>query len=215
MNRTPRFVLLFLFLGACLAGAPKSVPAATAPAAAVTGGEAAPAVFLAEPPAQSKPSGHTEMYDWINFLLLVAVLVYVLRKPVSQFFSGRAAELERDLEAGRKALEAARSQLAAAEEKLRRLEQDIAALKASATQEREADRERFHRVGEEEAQRIFESARTMIQSATQAAKMELKAAAVREAVALAEVMIRERLDEASRAMLVSRFLERIGKGLKN
>lgn len=172
-----------------------------------------PAFLTEQAPAHESPdesSGHERLFDWINFILLVVVLVYVLRKPLAQFFADRSSALERDLEEGRKALEAARAQLAEAEEKMRSLGKDIAAYKAAAVREQEAERERLHRAAEEEAKRVIASARAMIESATQAARLELKRAAASEAAALAERMIRERLDNAARARLVSRFLNRIG-----
>ena len=215
MNRTLQYFLLVLFFGACLAGGPRSVSAVTMRTPAWSRISPAGLVMLpallAEQPAESESSSHEKLFDWINFILFVAVLVYVLRKPIGQFFSNRTATLERDLEEGSKALEAARSQLARAEEKLRTLEQDIAAFRAAAAQAWEAERDRLRRAAEEEAQRILESTRNMIDSAIQAARLELKGAAVNEAVALAEKIIRERLDDASRARLVSRFVEGIGK----
>lgn len=162
--------------------------------------------------ASSESSGHEHLFDWINFIILVAVLVYVLRKPLAQFFAGRASALEHDLEEGRKALEAARAQLAEAEEKMRRLDEDIAAYKAAAMREQEAERERLRHAAEEEAQRVLASARAMIESATQSARLDLKRAAASEAVAMAERIIRERLDDAARARLVSQFLNGIGTG---
>lgn len=160
----------------------------------------------------SEPGGHERLFDWINFILLVVVLVYFLRKPFAQFFAGRASALERDLEEGRKALEAARAQLAEAEEKMRRLSDDIAGYKAAAAREQALERERLRRAAEDEGERVLASARAMIESATQAARHELKSAAASEAVALAEKMIRERLDDAARSRLLSRFLSGIESG---
>lgn len=212
MNRRLRYFLWTVFLS-FLVGAPRFV-AAPGPAHPAVHSLARPAA-LAEQPAQGDSSSRELLFDWINFILLVGVLVYALRKPLAQFFTHRSSALEHALEEGRTALEAARVQLAEAEGKMRRLEKDIAALKEMAAREREAERERLRLAGEEEARRILESARAMIDSATQAARLELHSAVASEAVALAEKMIRERLDEASRARLVSRFLQAIEAGPSN
>ncbi|HEX5484038.1 MAG TPA: ATP synthase F0 subunit B [Terriglobia bacterium] len=166
------------------------------------------AAVVAQPaPAQSE--SHTEIFDWINLIILIVVLVYLLRKPIAHFFIRRSGEIESDLEKGRKALEAAQAQLAAAEEKMNRLEQDIAALRETAGREIEAERGRLRAESEREAERIQESARHTIEAATQAAKLELKEYAAREAIQLAEQMIRQRLDGEGRARLVSRFVQGI------
>lgn len=215
-NRTFFCFLLLLLPATCLWSAPGRALGASAhaPVSSAVIAQAQPAL-LAEQPAATEPSSHERLFDWINFILLVVVLVYVLRKPLAQFFANRSSALERDLEEGRKALEAARAQLAEAEEKMRRLGEDIAAYKAAAVREQEAERERLHRAAEGEAQRMLASARAMIESATQAARLELRNAAASEAVALAERMIRERLDDAARARLVSHFLQGIETGPGN
>lgn len=217
LKRTCRYLFLALLLGIGLWGAfqPASSRAAPASVSATVPMRIQPALIAAQAPAQetsSESSGHERLFDWINFIILVAVLVYVLRKPLAQFFAGRSSALEQDLEEGRKALEAARAQLAKAEEKMRRLDEDIAAYKTAAMREQEAERERLRRAAEEEAQRVLASARAMIESATQSARLELKRAAASEAVAMAERIIRERLDDAARARLVSQFLNGIGTG---
>jgi F-type H+-transporting ATPase subunit b len=147
----------------------------------------------------------------INFVLLAGGLGYALRKPVSEFLTQRSASIRKGLEEGRKALQASQAQLNAVEEKLRRLEEEIKAFQASATQEIFAERERMRKETAEEAQRILNAARAQMETATRAAQLELKTHAVGQAAQLAEQMIRQRLDEAARRRLVSRFVE----GLRN
>lgn len=217
LKRTWRYLFLALLLGTGLWGAFQPAPGRAAPSSisAAVPARIQPALLAAQAPAHeasSESTDHERLFDWINFIILVAVLVYVLRKPLAQFFAGRSSALEHDLEEARKAFEAARAQLAEAEEKMRRLDEHIAAYKAAAMREQETERERLRRAAEEEAQRVLASARAMIESATQAARLELKSAAAIEAVAMAERIIRERLDDAARARLVSQFLNGIGTG---
>jgi F-type H+-transporting ATPase subunit b len=171
--------------------------------------EAPTALLQATPTA---PGANENLFDLINLIILIGVLVYLLRKPVRQFFSQRSEGIRRGLEEGRKALAAAQEQLSAAEEKLRRLEQDIGALKEAAAKEMAAERERMRAAANAETERILASARSMIQSATQAAKLELKLFAARQATEVAEKMIRERLNDESQSRLVNRFLQGIPRG---
>jgi F-type H+-transporting ATPase subunit b len=170
----------------------------------------APAALLLQ--AVSESTAHSNLFDLINLIILIAVLAYVLRKPLRQFFSQRSEDIRKSLEEGRKALAEAQEQLAAAEEKLCRLEQDIAALKETAAKDMQAERERMRRAAEAETERILASARSMIHSATQAAKSELKHYAARRATEIAEKLIRERLNEQEQARLVNRFLQDIPGG---
>jgi F-type H+-transporting ATPase subunit b len=114
------------------------------------------------------------------------------------------------LEEGRKALEASQAQLQAVEEKLRHLEEELAAFKASAAQEMEGERQRLRQAASEEAEKVLASARAQIETAVRAAKLELKGYGARQAIELAEELIRQRLDDSSRKHLVGRFLAKLG-----
>jgi F-type H+-transporting ATPase subunit b len=159
-----------------------------------------------ESEAEGKREGRELLYKFINLALLVGALAYLLRKPVADFFAQRSASIRKGLEEGRKALEASQAQLKTVEEKLQHLEEEIAAFKASAVQEMEAERQRLKLAAGEEAEKILQSARAQTEAAVRAARVELKSYAAAQAVELAEAIIRQRLDEAGRKKLVSDFL---------
>ena len=125
---------------------------------------------------------------------------------MAEFFSSRSASIQKSLDEGRKALEASQAQLQAVEEKLRGLEAEIAAFKASAVREMEAERQRMQQSSAEEAARILESARAQTDTAVRGAKLELKNYAAQKSVALAEELIRARLDDSGRKRLVTQFV---------
>ena len=193
MIRTLRQGAWFAILGMCLAGfiCPRM--------AWSQGSEPAAKEKNSEPP-------HGLLYKVINFAILVGGLSYVLRKPLAGFFSSRFAAIQKALDEGRKALEASQAQLQAVEEKLRGLEAEIAAFKASALREMEAERQRMQQTITEEAARILESARAQTDTAVRAAKLELKSFAAQKALARAEELIRTRLDDSGRRRLVTQFM---------
>ena len=163
--------------------------------------------FAFEAPEEQKEEGSTRelVFKVINFVILVGGLGYVLRKPAAEFFRSRSAGIQKSLEEGRKALEASEAQLRAVEEKLQHLQDEIAAFKATAAQEMEAERKRLHEAAAEEAARILDSARAQMDAALRAAKLELKNHAAQHAVDLAGDLIRQRLDEPARSRLVKEF----------
>jgi F-type H+-transporting ATPase subunit b len=191
--RTLRQAASFGLLGICLAGF-------ASPRMAWSQGP--------EPTAKEKNSEppHELFYKVINFVILVGALGYVLRKPLAEFFSSRSASIQKSLDEGRKALEASQGQLQAVEEKLRGLEAEIAAFKASAVREMEADRQRLQQTIAEEAARILESARAQTDTAVRSAKLDLKNLAAQQSVSRAEELIRARLDDSGRKRLVSQFM---------
>ncbi len=192
MSRSFRQAALFGLLGICLAGF------ASARVAWAQGPE------KAAKPESSEPR-HELLFKTINFVILVGGLAYVLRKPVAEFFTSRSASIRKSLDEGRKALEASQAQLRVVEEKLKGLEAEIAAFKASALREMEAERQRLQQAGAEEAARILEAARAQTSTAVRGAKLELRNYAARKAVTLAEELIRTRLDDLTRRRLVTQF----------
>jgi len=202
-----RQVLRVCLLGVCLVG----INAPGASLAHELGAASAP-----EEGQQEKEPAHALLYKVINFVLLAGALGYVLRKPARDFFRSRSASIQRGLDEGRKALAASAAQLRAVDEKLQRLDSEIAAFKASAASETEAECQRLKQAAAEEAERILDSARAQMESAVRAAKLELKSYAARQAVTLAAELIHQRLDEPGRSRLVRQFATMLqGKELKN
>jgi F-type H+-transporting ATPase subunit b len=156
------------------------------------------------------------LFKIINFALLAGGLAYILRKPLGDFFASRSASIRKSLEEGRKALEASAAQLQAVEQKLAHLQEEIAAFRASAANEMEAERQRMKQAAAEEAEKVLASARAQIETSVRAAKLDLKSYAAQQAVELAEELIRQRLDDSSRKRLLSQFVAGLkAKGTKN
>jgi F-type H+-transporting ATPase subunit b len=160
---------------------------------------------------QSPAESRENTYKIINFLIMAAALVYLLRQPLKDFFADRNDAIRQGLEEGRKALAAAEARMAEVESKLNNLGKEITAFKAESERAMAAERERLQQTAESEAARLMEFAQTQIESAARAAKGELKRYAAGQAVELAEAMIRQRLDDPARRGLVARFV----RDLKN
>ena len=199
MNFAVRRILRGGVFAACLAGL-----AGPAAAHSLGGGVARWNAAAAE--SEGASQGRELLFKVINFVILAGALGYVLRKPLRDFFSARSDSIRRGLDEGRKALEASRAQLEAVEEKLRHLEEEIAAFKASAAKEVEAERERVRQAAAEETEKVLESGRARIETAVRAARLELKSYAGEQAVELAGELIRGRLDDSSRRYFVSQFV---------
>ena len=185
-------------------------------------GYAAPhrAVLVSRAPAAATAllqSGETaapsreRIYNIVNFLIVVLALVYLLRRPLANFFADRADTIRQGLEEGRKAMAAADARMAEVEGKLSNLEKDVAAFKIESQAAMAAEGERLRQGAEAEARRLMDFAQSQIESAARAAQAELKRYAAGQAVELAEAMIRHRLDDPARRGLVSRFV----RDLKN
>jgi len=198
-------LVAFLAFAALGVGAPRGLDPGrlTPPAAAV-----ASALLQSD---QSPAESREQLYKVINFLIMAAALVYLLRRPLADFFADRTDAISQGLAEGRKALAAADARLADVESKLNNLEQEIAAFKVESERAMAAERDRLKQTAEAEGQRLMDFAQSQIASAARAAKGELKRYAASQAVELAEAMIKQRMDEPARRGLVARFV----RDLKN
>ncbi len=143
----------------------------------------------------------------VNFLIFVAALYYLLRKPVSEFFRQRAQAIARELEEARRAREAAARELEQTRARLARLDEEVAAIRARAEQEAEAEYERLWREAQIEAEKIRAVAEREIEMARRAAELELKTFLVERAMARARALLRQQLTEEDHQRLVAQFIE--------
>jgi len=200
LSRSLRKALLVLMLGGCVLSLAGFVRAA----------ERGPEdTAAAEHEEKSEGHKHELLFKWINFVILVGGLGYVLRKPLANFFVQRSASIQKSLDEGRKALEASQAQLQAAEDKLRRFEEEMASFRAAALEEMKAEREHLRRMTATEIEKMMGSLRVQMEVATKQARLELKLYGAQQAVEMARQMIAQRLEEAGQRRLVADFVARL------
>lgn len=115
------------------------------------------------------------VWKTLNLALFLALLVYLLRKPIAKFFGDRRGEVAATLE--RAEQNRARAEALAAElgEKVSRLESELAELRAKAERDARADQEALLAEADAEAKKLVERTRHEIESRVRAARAELTA----------------------------------------
>ena len=64
-------------------------------------------------PAHAAAGGVMDLvFQWVNFALLLGVIVYFARKPIQSFFADRRTQIANDLEESARLLEAAETRYA-------------------------------------------------------------------------------------------------------
>lgn len=169
-----------------------------------------------DPDKESDPKKREAEIDkafWIcmvlNFIVIVAVLWFLLRKAVPALYRNRNEAIQRRLEEARKTSEEARKRLEEVESRLSRLDTEIEQMRREAESGASVEEKRVLEAAEEERRRIVESAEQEITRAASAARRELKAYAAELAVDLAEkrINITEDVDHE----LVRDFASRLGR----
>ena len=146
-----------------------------------------------------------------NFVIFVAVMVWLTRKPLREFLENRRRQVVQSMEeAAQLKAEAQRlkreyEQKAAALDKMR--DDLIAEVRAIA----EADRQAAAANAEQAAQRMRQDAERTARSDLERAREELRAEAARLAEELAREEVRRRLTDQDRRRLLNEFLSRVSK----
>jgi F-type H+-transporting ATPase subunit b len=145
----------------------------------------------------------------VNFTIFVVILVYLLRKPVTQFFRDRVQKIIHDLDRAQAERESARARLRQIELRLNRIEDEIQELNTRAAAEAEAEEARIKAAAEAEAEKLRALSRREIESSMNAARLELKSFAAAQAVELAKNIIRREMSDEDHHRLITHFNEQI------
>lgn len=156
-----------------------------------------------EPSPADSPTG--QVFRWLNFAIVFALIVYAFRKA-GPFFRKRAEEISRKIAEGARAREAAEKQRREVQKKLAGIEKEVAAMRADARRGAQAEAVRLQELMRTEAETIEHAAQVEIAAAERAARLELKGIAARLAVERAEVLLRQGLTPQADAALFGHFV---------
>jgi F-type H+-transporting ATPase subunit b len=149
----------------------------------------------------------TEIFKWINFAIVVGLVVWVFGKLLPPKFRKNAENIASAITKATAAKAAADAQLREAETKLANLEKEVAELRASAERESTAETQRIRALTQSDSQKIGVAAKAEIAAAERAARLELKALAARLAVDGAESLLTKQLTPQAQESLISNFVK--------
>jgi F-type H+-transporting ATPase subunit b len=153
-----------------------------------------------------------QMYLWpvINFLILVAIIIYVSKKmDIKGYFRRRTELIEQSIREAREAKELAQKALNEVEERLKLKDSEIAAIMAGAGRSGENEKARLIEDGDKLKGRILEQAKTNIDYEVKRAKESIKREAVEIAMELAEKKLKEKLSKDEQLRLLEESLTKI------
>lgn len=179
-------------------------------------------LMFSEGVAHGSPSGFTRFYnDYINitgfelwkFLnlgLFVAIMVYVLKKPLGTAFKAKREAIRAELIKAEEEKQAALAKLTAAEAKLAQLETDKENILARAKAEAAADAHRVTEAAEHESARLRQQAESDLTRIEMQKRLELRRFSAEESIRLAESKLRSQIDAVIDARLVKANIHEIG-----
>ena len=169
-------------------------------------------VLLAGPAAAAGDGGPGLLYPVLNLILLLAVLVYFGRKPILGFFAERRGKIQDDLKAAADMRREAEERYASWQRRLADLESELEAIRTTARERAESERDHIITDATTTAERIRSDATAAIDQELRRSRAVLREEAADLAVELAGNLLREQVSESDRERLVSEFIDRIESG---
>jgi F-type H+-transporting ATPase subunit b len=152
------------------------------------------------------------IWEVVNFVILVGVLVYFGRGPLQQMFSTRRSTIASEIETASSLLERAEARNSEWQRKLADLDRELDDIRATARHRAEEEREHILAEASEAAERIQRDAVASVEQELRRAQVELRKEAAQLATELAAGMLREQVGDADRERLLDEFISRVGAG---
>jgi F-type H+-transporting ATPase subunit b len=149
------------------------------------------------------------LFPALNFLLLIAVLVYFVRKPAQEYFAQRRSRIQADLREAAELKKQAEERHAKWQRRLADLERELEEIRATSRERAETEREHILADARKAAERIRREATSAIEQELRRARARLRDEASDLAVELAEGMLRQQVTDADRARLLDEFIARV------
>ena len=173
---------------------------------------ALPAGAWAAESTESKWGALLEIGRLVNVLLVLAVLVWVARKPLANFFASRSRAIRDQLAEAQKARFEAEAQLAEIRSRMSSLDDELKEIRNAAEREAREERQRLIGEADRDAQKLIERAKRDIEGMTRAAQLDLKAHVAELSVQLAKERIQSEMTEEDRQRLFAHFVSSVGGG---
>jgi F-type H+-transporting ATPase subunit b len=149
----------------------------------------------------------------LNFIVIVILLVWALRKTIPGIMRSRDESIQRALEEARKASQEAGQCLTDIENRLRQMDVEIGRMQASAEKEAEAAEARTKKAAEDELKKVVQDAEQEIAAAAKQIRRELSVHTADLALSLARKQIN--VDANTDQVLVRNFAANLAEPTRN
>lgn len=147
----------------------------------------------------------------LNFVVLMALLVYFAKKPLANMLRGAAEGARSELETAREAARAAEAELAGQKSRIENLEADLARLRDEAREESRIESARLIEEARAQGERIKAQIHLQVEQEFNKARAELKRQLADQTIQLAEAQIEEQLDGVRREALAGAAIQQMGE----
>jgi F-type H+-transporting ATPase subunit b len=151
------------------------------------------------------------LYRCLNFVLMLAILIYFVAKPFKKGMAARREGIAKALQEAETTRQQAEAKFAEYDAKLSKAAGEIEQIYAAIRQEGEQERERILANAREMAAKIQQEAEKSAATAVAKARLELRQEASMLAVALAEELLKKDFTKADHVRLVEEYMQKVGE----
>ena len=151
-----------------------------------------------------------ELWKFINLGIFIAILVYLVKTPLTETFKTRREAIRAELIQAEKDKQAALADLTATEAKLAGVTNEKSAILKRAQEEADAEKENIARQTEADVAKLHQQAESELNRLGKQRRNELRRFSAEESVRLAEEKLRGKINADSDAELVKSSIQAIG-----
>lgn len=152
------------------------------------------------------------IYQGLNLLIVVGLIVYFGRGPITEFFKSRREGIQSNLSEAAQLLTAAEQRNAELQRRLVDLSSEVEEIREAASRRAEQESERILSEARATADRIRSDARAAVDQELRRAQTELRAEAAELALEIAARKLTETVSEVDRERLMDEFITRVEPG---
>ncbi len=171
---------------------------------------ATPALASDDPHAAQGGAGEL-IWPALNLLLLLGVIVYFARKPISSFFADRRTGIEKELNGAATELSDAEATYAKWQRRLIDLEAELEEIRNTSRQRAQSESERILADARANAERIRQDAHSAVDQELRRARELLREEATQIAIDMATQRLQREVTDADRDRLLDEFIDRVGE----
>lgn len=157
----------------------------------------------------SKGWQNLDWYRLMNFVVLAGVLVFILRKPVSQALSSRIKDIKEQLESLEVQKAEAEKQLAQYNEKLSQLESEAEKIVDDYIKQGNEAKAKILKEAERTAEKLQAQARRNIEHEFDKAKQKLQQEVVESSLQKAEESLKKEITAQDQDKLVDEYIDKV------
>jgi F-type H+-transporting ATPase subunit b len=143
-----------------------------------------------------------EAWKFLNLAIFVAVMIYILRRPISEALAARRNAIKQELLDAQERQERALAQVAEAESLLNRLDTEIQTVHEHARQEAQSERERLATATRRELEKLEQQARREMETADKLARKQLRQFFAKRSVEVARRTVQTQLKPEDDVVLI-------------